>query len=75
MEKNAKGELHLADQPLDMLFFESRHELLIPWDLDQLAARGSSVSSLQLRVRTMAGHCASLINCLPTSLSTLLWSR
>ncbi|MBB3835279.1 integrative and conjugative element protein (TIGR02256 family) [Xanthomonas arboricola] len=40
LEKNAKGELHLADQPLDTLFFESRHELLIPWDLDQLAARG-----------------------------------
>lgn len=35
-EKNARGELHLADQPLDHLFFASRHELIIPWDYDAI---------------------------------------
>ncbi|WOB51558.1 ThiF family adenylyltransferase [Xanthomonas hydrangeae] len=40
LEKNAKGELHLADQPLDTLFFESKHELVIPWDIADLVSGG-----------------------------------
>lgn len=40
LEKNAKGELHLADQPLDTLFFESKHELIMPWDIADLASGG-----------------------------------
>ncbi|MGG2099784.1 Mov34/MPN/PAD-1 family protein [Stenotrophomonas sp. NRRL B-14846] len=40
LEKNAKGELHLADQPLDTLFFESKHELVIPWDIADLTSEG-----------------------------------
>jgi len=40
LEKNAKGELHLADQPLDTLFFESKHELVIPWNIADLASSG-----------------------------------
>ena len=40
LEKNAKAELHLADQPLDTLFFESKHELVIPWDIADLVSGG-----------------------------------
>lgn len=36
LEKSARGELHPADQPVEELFFESRFELILPWDLDAL---------------------------------------
>lgn len=36
IEKNARGELHLADQPLDHLFFSSKFELILPWNYDTL---------------------------------------
>lgn len=35
--QNARGELHLADQPLDQLFFAGRDELVLPWDIDRYA--------------------------------------
>ncbi|MDY0953712.1 ThiF family adenylyltransferase [Stenotrophomonas rhizophila] len=68
MEKNAKGELHLADQPLDMLFFESRHELLIPWDLDQLAARGK-LSVIAAAARKNDGWTLRIVDQLPANKS------
>lgn len=33
--QNARGELHLADQPLDHLFFAGKHELVLPWDMER----------------------------------------
>ena len=36
IEKSARGELHLADQPLDHLFFSSKFELVLPWNFDTL---------------------------------------
>lgn len=36
LEKSATGELHPADQPVEGLFFASRYELVLPWNLDEL---------------------------------------
>jgi integrative and conjugative element protein (TIGR02256 family) len=36
LEQSAKGELHPADQPVDHLFFASKYELVLPWNLDAL---------------------------------------
>lgn len=41
IEQSARGELHLADQPLDHLFFSSKFELVLPWNYDSLR-EGSS---------------------------------
>jgi integrative and conjugative element protein (TIGR02256 family) len=36
LEKSARGELHPADQPVEHLFFASRYELVLPWNLAEL---------------------------------------
>lgn len=36
IEKSARGELHPADQPVEHLFFATKYELVLPWDLDAL---------------------------------------
>ncbi len=36
LEKSAKGELHTADQPVEHLFFASKYELVLPWNLAEL---------------------------------------
>ncbi|MFC6282575.1 MULTISPECIES: ThiF family adenylyltransferase [Polaromonas] len=36
LEKNSRGELHPADQPVEQLFFQSRYELVLPWNFDAL---------------------------------------
>jgi len=36
LEKSARGELHPADQPVEHLFFASKYELVLPWNLDDL---------------------------------------
>jgi integrative and conjugative element protein (TIGR02256 family) len=33
LEKSARGELHPADQPVEHLFFASKYELVLPWNL------------------------------------------
>lgn len=38
LEQSAKGELHPADQPVENLFFASKYELVLPWNLDALRA-------------------------------------
>ncbi|MBS0474329.1 MAG: ThiF family adenylyltransferase, partial [Proteobacteria bacterium] len=38
LEQSAKGELHPADQPVEHLFFASKYELVLPWNLDALRA-------------------------------------
>jgi hypothetical protein len=40
LEQSAKGELHPADQPVENLFFASRFELVLPWNLDTLWSAG-----------------------------------
>ncbi len=37
LEKSARGELHPADQPVEHLFFESKYELVLPWNVDELS--------------------------------------
>jgi hypothetical protein len=36
LEKSAKAGLHPADQPVEHLFFASKYELVLPWNLDEL---------------------------------------
>jgi integrative and conjugative element protein (TIGR02256 family) len=36
LEKSARAELHPADQPLEHLFFTSKYELVLPWNLAEL---------------------------------------
>lgn len=36
LEKSARGELHAADQPVEHLFFASKYELVLPWNLTEL---------------------------------------
>jgi hypothetical protein len=41
LEQSAKGELHPADQPVEHLFFASKYELVLPWNMDALRATSS----------------------------------
>lgn len=36
LEKSARGELHPADQPVEHLFFDSKYELVVPWNVAEL---------------------------------------
>lgn len=36
LEASARGELHPADQPVEQLFFTSKHELVLAWNADEL---------------------------------------
>lgn len=36
LEKSARDELHPADQPVEHLFFASKYELVLPWNLAEL---------------------------------------
>lgn len=36
LEKSARGELHPADQPVEHLFFATKYECVLPWNLDEL---------------------------------------
>lgn len=38
LEQSAKGDLHPADQPVENLFFASKYEIVLPWNLDALRA-------------------------------------
>ena len=36
LEKSSRGDLHPADQPVEHLFFASKYELVLPWNLAEL---------------------------------------
>ena len=36
LQKSSRGELHPADQPVEQLFFASKYELVLPWNLVEL---------------------------------------
>ena len=36
LEMSARGELHPADQPVEHLFFASKYEIVLPWNLAEL---------------------------------------
>jgi hypothetical protein len=36
LEKSARNEIHPTDQPVEHLFFASKYELVLPWNLDTL---------------------------------------
>lgn len=43
LEKTARKELHSADQPVEQLFFQSKYELVLPWNIDQLKNAGEQL--------------------------------
>lgn len=44
LEQSAKGELHPADQPVEHLFFASKFELVLPWNIDALRSAGEKMA-------------------------------
>jgi integrative and conjugative element protein (TIGR02256 family) len=36
LEQSARDQLHPADQPVEHMFFHSKHELILPWNYDEL---------------------------------------
>ncbi|NNH79032.1 hypothetical protein HLH17_15520 [Acinetobacter sp. ANC 5380] len=42
LEKSSKNELHPADQPVEHLFFQSKYELILPWNFEELRKNHSS---------------------------------
>jgi integrative and conjugative element protein (TIGR02256 family) len=56
MEKNARGELHLADQPLDRLFFNSKYELVLPWNFEVLVNKGTEFMLVRAATRPDGGE-------------------
>jgi hypothetical protein len=46
LEKSARGELHPADQPVEQLFFASKYELVLPWNLAELRKNPAPTASL-----------------------------
>ncbi|MBS0166216.1 MAG: Mov34/MPN/PAD-1 family protein [Nitrospira sp.] len=36
LEGSARGDLHAADQPVEQLFFETKYELVLPWNYEQI---------------------------------------
>jgi len=41
LEASARDELHPADQPVEQLFFNSKYELVLPWNVDDLRKSGA----------------------------------
>ena len=52
LEQSAKGELHPADQPVEHLFFASKFELVLPWNLDSLRSAGGAAKFAIVRNQT-----------------------
>jgi hypothetical protein len=56
LEQSAKGELHPADQPVEHLFFASKYELVLPWNLDALrSATGVKLAVTRSKPRPDGG--------------------
>lgn len=56
LEQSAKGELHPADQPVEHLFFASKFELVLPWNIDALrGAGGMKMTVCRSQVRPDGG--------------------
>lgn len=56
LEQSAKDELHPADQPVEHLFFASKYELVLPWNLDALrAAAGVKMAVARSKPRPDGG--------------------
>lgn len=49
LEKSASGELHPADQPVEHLFFASKYELVLPWNLAELRKNSALRFGVSLR--------------------------
>lgn len=64
-EKNARGELHLADQPLDHLFFASKYQLLLPWNLNDIRKNSPELVVARGNERTDGGLTHYLLPTIP----------
>lgn len=57
LEQSSKGTLHPADQPVEHLFFASKYELVLPWNLDTLRNAGDvKIAILRSEARPDEGH-------------------
>lgn len=57
LEQSAKGQLHPADQPVEQLFFASKYELVLPWNLDALrATAGMKMAVARSKTRPDGGE-------------------
>jgi len=62
MEMSSKGELHPASQPVEHLFFASKYELILPWNLPALRAEASQGFLIErTEDRTDGGFTCSLL--------------
>jgi integrative and conjugative element protein (TIGR02256 family) len=55
LEKTAKDELHPADQPVEHLFFASKFELVLPWNIESLRDEGKSLTMSRRESRSDDG--------------------
>lgn len=62
LELSAKGELHPADQPVEHMFFSSKYELVLPWDLQVLRDGTERFVLDQSENRPDGGFTCSLVN-------------
>lgn len=57
LQQSAKGELHPVDQPVEHLFFASKYELVLPWNLDALRSNtGAKMTVIRSRSRPDGGE-------------------
>lgn len=55
LEKSARGELHPADQPVEQLFFRTKYELVLPWNIDELRNNGTALTIFRSQARPDEG--------------------
>lgn len=51
LEKSARGELHPTDQPVEQLFFKTKYELVLPWNIDELRQSGAPLAIVRSQAR------------------------
>lgn len=52
---SSRGELHPADQPVEQLFFYTKHELVLPWNLEELQKSGTHLTIYSAPERSDGG--------------------
>ncbi|MCE4553802.1 ThiF family adenylyltransferase [Roseateles cellulosilyticus] len=66
LEQSAKGELHPADQPVEHLFFASKFELVLPWNIDALQSAGGVRMTISRSPARPDGGCTFFLKAINT---------
>lgn len=56
LEKSARGDLHLADQPVEAMFLTTKYELVLPWNFDDQQRIGSTQFRIEAGPERDRGH-------------------